>query len=139
MFVLKNNASYLRAMILFGLLSSPINAAFAGALFVSPSQQVGESSVIRQIASKMTEKQQAEAKDIQVKVEAAVNLLKDSKEFITAIEKKDSRGLSRMIQKASVIDVPVKVRLNGDGPVGELRIDFRDYCCPFGVIITISW
>ena len=70
-------------------------------------------SILVDVASKKMANDSVEA-NAEKKLNAAAKSLRDSKEFMTAVESKDLKAITAMILKQSGLDVPLSVHFKGD-------------------------
>jgi hypothetical protein len=96
-------------------------------------------SLVLEIASKKTADSEAQIKSAEGDLQKAVDRLKDTDEFKQAVEKKDSRALSRMIQKEAGVDFPIKVKTGGDGAANKVKVKITVECCPLKGVVIIEF
>jgi hypothetical protein len=92
------------------------SSALIGAAQALPSKQhsaLQTTSIVVDVASKKMANDSFEA-NTEKKLNAAAKSLRGSKEFMKAVESKDSKAISAWVLKQSGLDVPLSVHFKGD-------------------------
>jgi hypothetical protein len=77
---------------------------------------------VTQIASRKAAKNQIDSNEIESQLNTAAKSLRGSKEFLKAVESRDSRAISAMVLKQSGLDVPLSVKFKGDVNIENITI-----------------
>jgi hypothetical protein len=94
---------------------------------------------VSEVASNKTSANDFKIRTASATMRQAVDRLQDTDEFKQAVEKKDSRALSRMIQKEAGVEFPIKVIVSGEDTARKWHISIEADCCPLHGTVTITF